>query len=112
MLFDGSGHAAAENQDFSVNSAAHPAKSGSYLYAFVTGQGTVTPVVADGAAAPPMPLSTPVALVSVSIGGQAAQVSFAGLVPTLAGNHKSVQGNHPLRANNPPAEPKYSGIGR
>jgi uncharacterized protein (TIGR03437 family) len=85
MLSDGSGHAAAENQSYSLNSAQTPSTPGNYLFAYVTGLGVVNPPVADGAPAPLSPFSYPRAMVSATIGNQPAQVEFAGLAPTLAG---------------------------
>jgi uncharacterized protein (TIGR03437 family) len=85
LFLNGSGHAAVENQDYSFNSTQNPAKPGSYLFAFMTGQGLVSPPVADGAPAPLSPLSNAIAVITATIGGQQAFVSFAGLAPTLAG---------------------------
>jgi uncharacterized protein (TIGR03437 family) len=103
MFLDGSGRAAAENQDYSVNTAQNGAKPGSYLIAFLTGAGVVSPAVADGAGAPMTPVSNVVAGVTATIGGQAATVSFAGLTPSLAGVAQAnilvpqlTPGNYPL----------------
>jgi len=85
LFLNGSGHAAVENQDYSFNSTQDPAKPGAYLFAFITGQGLVSPAVADGAPAPLSPFSYPVAPITATIGGQQVQVEFAGLTPTLAG---------------------------
>jgi adhesin/invasin len=85
QFLNGSGHAAVENQDYSLNTTQNPAKPGAYLFAFMTGQGLVNPAVADGAPAPLSPLSYAVAPITATIGGQQAFVEFAGLAPTLAG---------------------------
>ena len=85
LFLNGSGHAAVENQDYSFNSTQNPAKPGSYLFAFMTGQGLVSPAVADGAPAPLSPLSYAIAPITATIGGQQVQVEFSGLVLTLAG---------------------------
>ena len=85
LFLNGSGHAAVENQDYSFNSTQKPAKPGAYLFAFITGQGLVSPAVADGAPAPLTPFSYATAPITATIGGQPAFVSFAGLAPTLAG---------------------------
>ena len=61
------------------------ASAGDLLVIYCTGLGTVSPPVADGAAAPLTPLSKTVNPVTVTIGGQPAKVMFAGLTPTLAG---------------------------
>lgn len=67
-----------------------PAHVGDYLTVYCTGLGMVQgpngqPAPADGAAAPGSPLYQTVAPVEATIGGIAAQVTFAGLTPTLAG---------------------------
>jgi uncharacterized protein (TIGR03437 family) len=74
----------AANSDFRVNSTAQPAKRGEVLHIFATGQGAVTPPVADGAAAGPT-LSKSVAMPNVFLGGQQMQVLFSGLAPGLVG---------------------------
>ena len=67
--------------------AAIPAQpaAGSAVALFVTGLGATTPLVVSGAAAPLDSLSTALAKVSATIGGQPAQVLFAGLAPGFAG---------------------------
>jgi adhesin/invasin len=79
-------HALAVNvSDGSLNSAERPVKSGEYFTAYVTGQGLVDHPVATGAAAPSSPFSLPLAPVQVRIGGQAADIQFAGLAPGFVG---------------------------
>jgi uncharacterized protein (TIGR03437 family) len=82
---DGSGHAAALNGNYSVNSSQNPATPGGYLLLYATGLGAVTPAVTDGSPAPSSPLSYTVAKVLVTIGGQPATVAYAGLAPGFAG---------------------------
>src|SRR5207302_6673988 len=73
----GAGPAAAINQDGSLNSAARPAKAGAFVSLYVTGAGQTNPGGTDGRlAAVPLPL--PVLPVTVSIGGKAAQINYAG----------------------------------
>jgi uncharacterized protein (TIGR03437 family) len=74
----------AANTDFRVNSAALPARRGEVLHIFGTGQGTVTPAVADGAAAG-QPLSMSPTMPNVILGGRQIPVLFSGLAPGLAG---------------------------
>jgi uncharacterized protein (TIGR03437 family) len=62
-----------------------PASPGDAVVIYCTGLGTVSPVVAAGVAAPALPLSYTTNTVTVTIGGQPAQVLFAGLAPTFAG---------------------------
>jgi uncharacterized protein (TIGR03437 family) len=77
----GSGQAAAiNNKDGSINGAAHPAKVGDYIQLYITGAGQTNPAGTDGLInAAPLPV--PVGAVSVTIGGQNANVNFAGGAP-------------------------------
>ena len=77
--------AAALNQDGTVNGPTQPALAGSVIQVYATGLGAVDNPVVEGAAAPASPLSQTIATVQASIGGQAAQVQFAGLAPGFAG---------------------------
>ncbi len=79
------GRAAALNQDYTVNSPSQPATIGSTIAAYATGLGAVDNPVATGTAAPTNPLSRTLAQVQATIGGQPAQVMFAGLAPGFAG---------------------------
>ncbi len=63
----------------------NPAHAGNVLTLYCLGLGAVSPVVADGTAAPSNPPASTVNPVTVTIGGQNANVIFAGLTPTLAG---------------------------
>ena len=79
----GSGQGAILNSDLSVNSPAHPAARGSAIAIYATGTGILNPAVADGTviAAGSLPVSE--AAVSVTIGGQAATVTYQGAAPGL-----------------------------
>ena len=81
----GSGQGAILNQDYSVNGANNPSAKGSVIQIFGTGEGQLVPPVATGSvtpAAPPFP--KPVATqITVTIGGQTAQIEYAGEAPTL-----------------------------
>lgn len=79
------GHGAVENQDYSVNSPQAPSHPGQVLFAYMTGQGAVSPGVVTGAAAPLSPLSSINAPVTATIGGTAATVLSSTLAPTLVG---------------------------
>jgi uncharacterized protein (TIGR03437 family) len=59
--------------------------AGGVVALFVTGLGTVTPPVEAAAAAPLNSLSKANAAVTATVGGQPAQVLFAGLAPGFAG---------------------------
>lgn len=79
----GSGQAAILNQDGSVNSTANPAAQGSVITLFGTGEGVTTPALPDGALVLSTPFSAPDGPVTVTIGGQPAQVLYAGAAPDL-----------------------------
>jgi len=75
--FSGKGQAAAINLDGSVNGAAHPAASGSFVSLYATGLGQTNPSGVDGALAT-VPLPQPSQTVTATIGGQPATVQYAG----------------------------------
>jgi adhesin/invasin len=77
--------AAALNQNLTPHTAATPIPAGGVALLFITGQGPVTPAVADGLAAPATPLSILNAPAQVTIGSQSAQVIYQGLAPGFAG---------------------------
>jgi uncharacterized protein (TIGR03437 family) len=77
---NGSGQASATNQDGTINSAANPARLGSVVSLYATGEGQTSPLGVDGKPAAP-PLPQPVLSVSVMIGGLPAQVDYAGGAP-------------------------------
>jgi adhesin/invasin len=77
--------AAALNGDLSPHTPATPVPAGGHIILFTTGEGSVTPPVADGVPAPPSPLSLIDAPVQVTIGGNPAVADFQGLAPGFAG---------------------------
>jgi len=86
-LGKGQGHIYVAHADFTetLADAAHPATAGDYIVIYCTGLGEVTPSVTAGTPAPfdhPTSTLTPV---TVTVGGVAAQVQFAGLSPGFAG---------------------------
>ena len=85
ILMSSSTRVLALNQDYSVNGVDHPAQAGSVFMLFGSGQGAVNPPVATGAAAPAEPLALPALPVTATIGGQPAEVIFAGLAPGYMG---------------------------
>ncbi|MGO9231132.1 MAG: IPT/TIG domain-containing protein, partial [Bryobacteraceae bacterium] len=81
----GTGPGAILNQDYSVNTQANPAAVGSVVQVYMTGEGLTTPAEATGevtvaTAAPPY-TPTPQLPVSVTIGGQPAQLQWDGEAP-------------------------------
>jgi uncharacterized protein (TIGR03437 family) len=77
----GSGQGAIVNQDGSLNSAANPAPRGSIVSLWGTGEGTIFPFLSSGY----LTISTPFSLftqpVTVIIGGQPAEITYAGEAP-------------------------------
>ena len=65
--------------------ASHPAQAGGVGVIYCTGLGTVTGGVPAGSASPSSPPATTTNSVTVTIGGQPAQVQFNGLTPGYAG---------------------------
>jgi uncharacterized protein (TIGR03437 family) len=81
----GMGPAAAVNQDGTINSATAPAGTGEVIVLYATGEGQTTPAGIDGKLAV-APFPQPNQAVTVTIGGQPAQVLYAGGAPgELAG---------------------------
>jgi endo-1,4-beta-xylanase len=78
----GSGPGAILDQNYRLNNAANPAKSGDIVFLFGTGAGAITPPSPDGALVGDT-LPTPVAKVTVQIGGKDATVLYAGGAPGL-----------------------------
>ena len=82
-------HVVAQNlPDYTLNGATRPRcrrRRGSTHALRLTGQGAVNPPVTTGDAASGSALSLPVASVQVKIGGQPADVQFAGLAPGFVG---------------------------
>lgn len=76
----GLGQGAVLNQDGSVNSAGNPAARGSTVQIFATGEGSVAPTGITGEVTG-ADIKLPVLPVTVSIGGLAATVSYAGSAP-------------------------------
>ncbi len=74
----------AQHADFSTISATSPATAGETIILYLVGMGATNPAIASGAASPSPPanVTNPPA---VTINGQSASVSFAGLTPGLVG---------------------------
>ena len=78
----GAGPAAVLNSDYTVNTASNPARRGSFVILFATGEGQTDPKGQDGKIARGN-LPKPVLPVSVRIGGVEARLHYAGAAPEL-----------------------------
>jgi len=85
IFSDNSGRAIAQNSDYTLNAASNPAKTGSTIFAYLTGSGPVNMAVSDGAAASASPLASAMSQASALIGPLPAQVMFTGLAPGFVG---------------------------
>jgi uncharacterized protein (TIGR03437 family) len=99
----GIGDGAVLHADFSLVTAANPAKSGETIQVFLTGLGAVTGNTAAGAAGPSPTLATTILPVDVGLNGSdgnfyEGKIAFAGLAPGLGGLY---QVNVTLPANLP-----------
>jgi uncharacterized protein (TIGR03437 family) len=98
----GTGPGAILNQDFSVNSQSNPALKGSVIQIYMTGEGVTTPTPADGAvtiATSAFPYTpAPQAAVSVTIGGQPAQLQWSGEAPDFVAGVLQVNATIPVTA--------------
>jgi uncharacterized protein (TIGR03437 family) len=92
----GGGQGAILNQDTSYNSAAIPAAKGSIVILYATGEGQTTPGGIDGKLALTSPLPQPVLPVSVTVGGQQAQILYAGAAPTYLAGLMQINARIPL----------------
>jgi uncharacterized protein (TIGR03437 family) len=82
---DGVSVGAIEHADGSLISETNPVVPGETIQVYMTGLGAVSPAVADGAAAGSSPLSQVTGQFAAFIGWARGTITFAGLVPTLAG---------------------------
>jgi uncharacterized protein (TIGR03437 family) len=70
---------------YAVADPATPVTAGDVIAIFCTGLGAVDQTIPDGAAAPSAPLANTLATPTVTIGAQAATVTFSGLSPGFVG---------------------------
>jgi uncharacterized protein (TIGR03437 family) len=106
----GQGQACILNQDYSLNSASTPAGRGSVIAIYGTGEGQTDPPGVDGLLASDE-LRTPILAVSVTIGGQSAQVLYAGSVPGLVSGIFQVDARVPDGINSGSAVPVILTVG-
>jgi amidase len=98
------------NSDGTVNSAANPAKKGSYVTFYATGEGIPGTLGIDGRLAVTTPYQTPYLTVTVTLNGAAVQPLYAGALPNNAG---ILQVNAPLAADLPSGmAPLVLGVGQ
>jgi uncharacterized protein (TIGR03437 family) len=76
----GFGQAAAVNQNGTINSSAAPARLGSIISVYMTGEGQTNPAGVDGKPAA-QPLPQPLLPVSATMAGQQVSVAYAGGAP-------------------------------
>ncbi len=82
-IFAGNNRAVAQNQDFSVNTPSNPAKVGSVVVVYLTGQGPTNNAPRTGAASSGLASAT--LPYSATIGGVNAPVQFVGLTQGFVG---------------------------
>jgi uncharacterized protein (TIGR03437 family) len=82
---NGIGPAAAQLANYSLISTSNPATPGSAVVLYAGGLGTVSPGVADGAAAPSSPTAQVTDTDAVFVGEVQENIQFDGLTPGLAG---------------------------
>jgi trimeric autotransporter adhesin len=101
----GMGQGAILNQNLSANSVNNPAAKGSFISIYATGEGSLTPFVPSGTIAGlTLPLPRPIADVSVTIGGQAVQVTYAGEAPGLVAGVMQVNAMLPANIGSGPQQ--------
>jgi len=81
----GPGRAVAQNQDFAINVPDDPAAPGEALILYLTGTGPTDPPIPTGQLAPSGPLAVLALPTSVTVGGEPADLLFAGATPGFAG---------------------------
>ncbi len=106
-----SGQAAALNQDHTVNSPFNPARAGSVVALFATGEGETDPGGVDGQAGK-APLPKPRLPVTVRIAGRVAEVLYAGAAPDLVAGIIQVNVRVPdgISTSNPPVVITVGGV--
>jgi uncharacterized protein (TIGR03437 family) len=84
VFSDNSSQSVIRNEDGSKNSPGNPARVGSTVTVYLTGQGAVVPPVPTGEPAPDT-LETSVYPISATVGHRAAAITFSGLSPGSVG---------------------------
>jgi uncharacterized protein (TIGR03437 family) len=101
------------NDDGSVNSPSSPAPRGRAVVIFATGEGSTSPPGTDGLITPfdPNALKNPVLSVQVFIGGQPADVQYAGSAPGFVQGALQINAVVPDGAPTGPAIPIFIQVG-
>ncbi len=81
----GDGKAVVQNSDGTSNDTSNPARGGSILTAYLTGQGELMATVPDGVASPAQPMALPRRKITAAIEGTDARVLWAGMAPGMVG---------------------------
>jgi uncharacterized protein (TIGR03437 family) len=104
----GTGEASVINQDGSVNSASNPARPGTIIAFFLTGEGQTNPGGVDGKTTPLPPAAPPAPqqAIAVFLNGQQAQLPYAAEAPGLVAGIMQVDAQVPLNVvQNPSTSP-------
>ncbi len=95
FMLDQNGQGAILNQDSSINSTTNGAAAGSIISIYATGEGAVIPQGVDGEIIGGDTLRAPKLAVTVTIGGQTADVLYAGSAPGSPGGVLQVNARIP-----------------
>ena len=93
----GKGQAAAFNEDGSQNAASRPAKTGTIVVFYATGEGQTSPAGVDGQTATTT-LPKPILRVDVTIDGKPAEVLYAGATPGIVAGLMQINARVPTNA--------------
>ena len=85
LLTNSDGTLIAQDGNFQLINAKNPAHAGQVVVLYLVGMGATTPVVPSGTPSPSSPLAKVSTQAQVSVDGNPAQVSFAGLTPNFVG---------------------------
>jgi uncharacterized protein (TIGR03437 family) len=85
LFVDSQHHAVAQNQNGTLNGTVHPAGPETLLTVYLTGQGSLSTPIADGAVAPSGSAVSPENFVTATIGGQSVAVLGVRMSSTLVG---------------------------
>ena len=107
----GSGQAAAINQNGLLNLVTTPAPIGTIVTLYATGEGTTTPAGVDGKVAGGVPLPQVIQPVTVTIGGNPVELTYAGAAPTLVAGVMQINARIPIGTTPGDAVPVQITIG-